>query len=186
MRIALFTGSLSGSDERHATGAAALATELASRGHGIVYGGGRVGLMGIVADAALAAGGEVIGVTPQALVDREVAHHGVTELLIVSSMHERKARMVDLADAMVALPGGVGTLDEFFEAWTWQLLGLHEKPVALYDQDGYWTSLIGTLAHIVDEGFLSDEHRRALIVARDVDDLVTQIEQWTPPRQKWV
>jgi uncharacterized protein (TIGR00730 family) len=152
----------------------------------VVYGGGKVGLMGVVADAALAAGGEVIGVTPRTLVEREVAHHGVTRLEVVETMHERKARMVELADALVALPGGVGTLDEFFEAWTWQLLGIHDKPVALYDIDGYWQPLRGLLDQIVADRFLGQEHRAALIEATDPDALVEAIERWSPPRQKWI
>lgn len=186
MRIAIFTGSLTGADPRHAAGAAALARHLAEHGHGVVFGGGRVGLMGVVADAALAAGGEVIGVTPGTLVEREVAHHGVTRLEVVDTMHERKARMTELADAMVALPGGVGTLDEFFEAWTWQLLGIHAKPVCLYDIDGSGTRLLSLLDGIVDGGFLGREHRDALIVAREPQELLDAVHAWRAPRQKWI
>lgn len=186
MRIALFTGSAVGANDAYINEAARLASHLAKAGHGVVYGGGKVGLMGIVADAALAAGGEVIGVTPRTLVEREVAHHGVTRLEVVETMHERKARMVDLADALVALPGGVGTLDEFFEAWTWQLLGIHDKPVALYDIDGYWEPLRGLLDQIVAEQFLGPEHRAALIEATDPGALIDAIERWSPPAQKWV
>ena len=186
MRIAIFTGSAVGAKDAYIDEAARLAAHLAKAGHGVVYGGGKVGLMGVVADAALAAGGEVIGVTPRTLVEREVAHHGVTRLEVVETMHERKARMVELADALVALPGGVGTLDEFFEAWTWQLLGIHDKPVALYDIDGYWQPLRGLLDQIVADRFLGQEHRAALIEATDPDALVEAIERWSPPRQKWI
>jgi uncharacterized protein (TIGR00730 family) len=186
MRIALFCGSATGDRPLFAEQCAELARALVGAGHGIVYGGGKVGLMGIIADAALAAGGEVIGVTPQTLVEREVAHHGVTRLEVVQTMHERKARMVELADAMVALPGGVGTLDEFFEAWTWQLLGIHAKPVALYDVDGYWLKLRELLDGIVDEGFLGAAHRQALIHAHAADELLACLAEWQPPHQKWV
>ncbi len=186
MRIAIFTGSAAGHSPVYADAATTLATYLAGHGHGIVFGGGKVGLMGVVADAALAAGGEVIGVIPQALVDREVAHHGVTQLDIVTTMHERKARMVDLADALVALPGGVGTLDEFFESWTWLLLGIHAKPVALYDVDGYWQPLRTTLEQMVGEGFLGAPHHDGLIVATEPADLLTQIAGWESPARKWV
>ncbi|HRC06826.1 MAG TPA: TIGR00730 family Rossman fold protein [Miltoncostaeales bacterium] len=186
MRIAIFTGSAVGAKETYTTGAAQLASHLAKEGHAIVYGGGKVGLMGVVADAALAAGGEVIGVTPKTLVEREVAHHGVTRLEVVDTMHERKARMVDLADAMVALPGGVGTLDELFEAWTWQLLGIHSKPVALYDIDDYWAPMRSLLDQIVAERFLGEEHLAALIQETDPDALIDAISRWSPPTQKWI
>jgi uncharacterized protein (TIGR00730 family) len=186
VRIAIFTGSAVGAKETYTTGAAQLASHLAKAGHAIVYGGGKVGLMGVVADAALAAGGEVIGVTPKTLVEREVAHHGVTRLEVVDTMHERKARMVDLADAMVALPGGVGTLDELFEAWTWQLLGIHSKPVALYDIDDYWAPMRSLLDQIVAERFLGEEHLAALIQETDPDALIDAISRWSPPTQKWI
>jgi uncharacterized protein (TIGR00730 family) len=186
VRIAIFTGSAVGAKETYTTGAAQLASHLAKEGHAIVYGGGKVGLMGVVADAALAAGGEVIGVTPKTLVEREVAHHGVTRLEVVDTMHERKARMVDLADAMVALPGGVGTLDELFEAWTWQLLGIHSKPVALYDIDDYWAPMRSLLDQIVAERFLGEEHLAALIQETDPDALIDAISRWSPPTQKWI
>ena len=186
VRVALFTGSAVGASQRYAEAVADLARHLAAAGHGIVFGGGRVGLMGVVADAAMAAGGEVIGVTPRTLVEREVAHHGITRLEVVETMHERKARMVELADALVALPGGVGTLDEFFEAWTWQLLGIHSKPVALYDVDGYWEGLRATLDRIAAEGFLGATHRAALIQVSDPVALVAAVREWRPPQQKWV
>ena len=145
MRVAVFTGSQAGPPS-HRDAAAAFATDLARAGVGIVYGGGHVGLMGVVADAALAAGGEVVGVIPQHLVDDEVAHPGLPRLEVVDSMHERKARMADLADAFVALPGAAGTLEELFEAWTWGMLGLHAKPTALLDVDGFWQPLLDPAA----------------------------------------
>ena len=198
MRIAIFTGSAVGAKETYTTGAAQLASHLAKEGHAIVYGGGKVGLMGEVADVRLAAENERtisrtngvpginIGVTPKTLVEREVAHHGVTRLEVVDTMHERKARMVDLADSMVALPGGVGTLDELFEAWTWQLLGIHSKPVALYDIDDYWAPMRSLLDQIVAERFLGEEHLAALIQETDPDALIDAISRWSPPTQKWI
>ena len=185
-RICVFCASTPGIRPSYAEGTRALARALVAGGHSLVYGGGNVGLMGVVADAALAAGGEVIGVTPKTLVEREVAHHGVTRLEVVDTMHERKARMVDLADAMVALPGGVGTLDELFEAWTWQLLGIHSKPVALYDIDDYWAPMRSLLDQIVAERFLGEEHLAALIQETDPDALIDAISRWSPPTQKWI
>ena len=140
MRIAVFLGSSPGPDH-HRAAAAGLGRAIAEAGHGLVYGGAHVGLMGVLADAALAAGGEVVGVLPQNLVEREVGHSGLTRLELVGSMHERKARMADLADAFVALPGGTGTLDELIEIMTWSQLGLHHKPVALYDVDEFWATV---------------------------------------------
>jgi len=150
----------------------ALADGLVAQGIGIVYGGARVGLMGLLADRALAAGGEVIGVIPRDLFDREVPHRGVTRLVEVDSMHERKARMAELADAFVALPGGVGTLEELFEVFTWQLLGIHPKPVALLDPDGFYDPLVEQLDRIVAQGYLSPERRAALPRFQDVHELL--------------
>jgi uncharacterized protein (TIGR00730 family) len=153
VRFAIFTGSASGPSQ-HIEAVTTFAAELVAGGAGIVYGGGRVGLMGAIADAALAAGGEVIGVIPDFLVDREVAHMGLTRLEVVVNMHERKARMAELADAFVALPGGAGTLDELFEAWTWGQLGLHDKPVALLDVDGFYGPLVQQLGAMAAAGYL--------------------------------
>src|SRR3954469_8400794 len=144
---------------RHREAAVALAEGLVARDVGIVYGGATVGLMGVLADAALAAGGEVIGVIPRDLFAREVPHRGVTRLVEVDSMHERKAQMTELADAFVALPGGVGTLEELFEVFTWRLLGIHDKPVALLDPDGFFDPLVAQLDRIVAEGYLSADKR---------------------------
>lgn len=153
-RVCVFCGSASGSRPGYAGAARELGTRLAHRGIGLVYGGAAVGLMGTVADAALAAGGEVIGVIPGALVDREIAHPGLSELHVVGSMHERKALMAELSGAFVALPGGLGTLEELFEVCTWRQLGLHAKPIALLDVEGYWAGLLAFLAHTEAEGFL--------------------------------
>ncbi len=161
-RLCVFCGSSAGREPGHRRLAEALARALAERGIGIVYGGARVGLMGALADAALAAGGEVIGVIPRALIEREIGHTGLTELRIVESMHERKALMAELADGFVALPGGVGTLEELFEVWTWAQLGLHAKPCALLDTDGFYAPLVAFLDHQVDAGFVRAAHRAML------------------------
>jgi uncharacterized protein (TIGR00730 family) len=154
----------------------------------VVYGGGRVGLMGALADAALAAGGEVIGVIPQELVDRELAHRGLTELHVVGSLHERKALMAGLADAFAALPGGFGTLDELLEQLTWSQLGLHAKPVGLLDVAGYWRPLIALARHATDEGFVREADLAAIAVAEDADALLGRLSALTRedrPRPKW-
>ena len=184
MRIAVFTGSHDGPPS-HRAAAAAFATSLAGAGVGIVYGGGHVGLMGVVADAALAAGGEVIGVIPQHLVDDEVAHPGLPRLEVVQSMHERKAVMADLSDAFVALPGAAGTLEELFEAWTWGMLGLHAKPTALFDVDGFWQPLLGQLRRMVDDGYLDAARLDALGVVTDAKGLLAFVEGYEHPARKW-
>ena len=183
-RIAIFTGSHAG-PASHAAAAAAFAHDLAAAGVGIVYGGGHVGLMGVVADAALAAGGEVIGVMPQHLVDDEVAHPGLPRLEVVGSMHERKAVMADLADAFVALPGAAGTLEELFEAWTWGMLGLHAKPTALFDVDGFWQPLLAQLRRMVDDGSLDGRRLDALGVVSDADQLLAFMAAYEHPARKW-
>ncbi|MGE0866566.1 MAG: TIGR00730 family Rossman fold protein [Vicinamibacterales bacterium] len=186
-RLCVFCGSSVGANPAYAEAATAMGTLLAKRGIGLVYGGGNVGLMGVVADAALAAGGEVIGVIPQALADREVAHHGVTDLRIVDSMHTRKAMMADLSDAFIAMPGGVGTFEEFFEAITWTQLGLHRKPCGLLNVAGFYTPLAFFIDQAVTDGFIKPVHRAAIIVdddpARLVETLAT-IE--IPDVPKWI
>ena len=184
MRIAVFTGSRSG-PPAHAEAAAAFATGLAAAGVGIVYGGGHVGLMGVVADAALAAGGEVVGVIPQHLVDDELAHPGLPRLEVVGSMHERKARMADLSDAFVALPGAAGTLEELFEAWTWGMLGLHTKPTALLDVDGFWQPLLAQLRRMVDDGYLDGGRLDALGMVPDAAGLLEFVAAYEHPARKW-
>jgi uncharacterized protein (TIGR00730 family) len=163
-RVAVFCGSSTGADERYASAALALADALATRGHGLVYGGASVGLMGVLADAALAAGVEVIGVIPEGLFDREIAHRGLTELHAVPSLAERKALMAELADAFVALPGGYGTLDELFEMVTWTQLGVHAKPVGLLEVGDFWAPLRAFLAGAQAAGFV-----RRRLVDHDTD-----------------
>jgi len=177
VKVAVFTGSSPGT-EAHRRAATAFARDLVEAGAGIVYGGARVGLMGVVADAALAAGGEVYGVMPQHLVNREIAHAGLTRLDIVATMHERKARMAELADAFVALPGGAGTLEELFEIWTWRQLGLHDKPVALLDLDGFYRPLTEQLQVMTAAGYLSASYRDSLGLVTDADTFL----RWARPR----
>ena len=155
--------------------ARAVGASIARRGWGVVYGGASVGSMGAVADAALAAGGEVQGVIPQSMVDRELAHTGLTRLWIVRSMHERKARMHELADAFVALPGGCGTLDETFEAITWMQLGLHRKPIGFLDTGGFWQPIARWFERAVAEGFVPDEHARTIVFAEDVESILDRL-----------
>ncbi len=172
----------------YAEAARSFGASAARRGVGVVYGGGRVGLMGAVADAALAAGGEVIGVIPQELVDRELAHQGLTELHVVGSLHERKALMADLSDGFAALPGGFGTLDELMEQLTWSQLGLHEKPVGLLDVEGYWRPLIALARHATEEGFVRESDLAAIAVAEDAEALLDRLARMTAeerPRPKW-
>lgn len=170
-RVCVYAGSRPGVDSAYADAAAGLGRLLAAEGIGVVYGGGRVGLMGVMADAALAAGAEVVGVIPQALMEREVAHAGV-DLRVVGSMHERKALMAELADAFVALPGGMGTLEEVVEMATWAQLGIHGKPVGVLNVAGYYDALAAWLDTAVDRGFLRPEHRGLLRVERDAGELL--------------
>ncbi|HEY0116413.1 MAG TPA: TIGR00730 family Rossman fold protein [Allosphingosinicella sp.] len=171
-RLAVYCGAAMGSDPAHAELARQLGTRMAERGIALVYGGGHRGLMGVVADAVLAAGGAAFGVIPQALVDLEVAHTGLTELHIVTNMHERKALMTELTDAFVAIPGGIGTLDELFEAWSWNALGYHAKPFAMLAEDGFWDDLLAFLDTASRSGFISAERRRQLLVARSPDEAI--------------
>jgi uncharacterized protein (TIGR00730 family) len=164
-QLAVYCGSAPGSDPAFAEATRATAAAMVRERIQLVYGGGRLGLMGLIADSVLELGGEVYGVIPQALVDIEVAHPSVTELHIVETMHERKAKMTELADAFLALPGGVGTLDEFFEAWSWNALGYHKKPFCLLNVKGYWDGLIEFIDHATESGFMSAARRRQLLVA---------------------
>jgi hypothetical protein len=166
-RVLVFCGSSPGARAEYAMSARALGGLLAQRGLGLVYGGASVGLMGAVADGALAGGGEVIGVIPRQLVAREIAHAGLTDLREVTTMHERKALMAELSDAVIALPGGTGTLDELFELFTWSQLGLHRMPIGLLDVAGYWQPLLAMLDHMVAERLLRAEHRATLLVHTD-------------------
>lgn len=167
-RLAVYCGSSMGREAWFGEVARALGEEMARRGIALVYGGGHRGLMGVVADAVLAGGGAAFGVIPQALVDLEVAHTGLTELHVVATMHERKAMMTELTDAFVAIPGGIGTLDELFEAWSWNALGYHSKPFALLNAGGFWDQMIGFLDHVTASGFMSPARRAQLIVADGV------------------
>jgi uncharacterized protein (TIGR00730 family) len=187
-RVCVFCGASSGRSPAYAEAARELGTELAARGLGLAYGGGRVGLMGAVADATLAAGGEAVGVIPQELVDRELAHGGLTELRVVGSLHERKALMAELADAFVALPGGFGTLDELLEQLTWSQLGLHTKPVGLLDVADYWRPLIELARHATEEGFVREADLASIAVATEAGALLDRLERMTGeerPRPKW-
>jgi uncharacterized protein (TIGR00730 family) len=186
-RLCVFSGSSPGGHPDYAQAAAELGRVLAAEGIGLVYGGAHVGLMGTVADAALEGGGHVIGVIPQSLVDREIAHPGISDLRIVESMHERKALMADLSDAFVALPGGVGTLEELFEVYTWNQLGLHAKPLGLFNVRGYFDGLARFLDHAVAERFVTPKHRAMLLVDEDLGALLDGLDAWEAPTQpKWI
>jgi uncharacterized protein (TIGR00730 family) len=186
-RVCVFSGSSPGADPAYRAAAAELGRRLADRGIELVYGGAHVGLMGAVADAALEGGGDVIGVIPQSLADREIAHPGVSDLRVVDSMHERKAVMAELADAFVALPGGVGTLEELFEVYTWNQLGLHAKPLGLLNVRGYFDGLAGFLDHATAERFVTPQHRAMLLVSGDLGELLDGLAAWRAPAQpKWI
>jgi uncharacterized protein (TIGR00730 family) len=186
-RVCVFCGSSDGRDPVHREAARAFGDLLARRGLGLVYGGGGAGLMGAVADAALGAGGEVIGVIPHGLERRELGHRGLTEMRVVGSMHERKAVMAGLSDAFVALPGGMGTLEELAEAATWSQLGIHAKPVGLLDVAGYWAPLTAFFDHAADLGFIRPEHRAIVIVERDPVALLDRLATWHPPSaERWL
>ncbi len=180
-RVCVFCGSRTGVRPTYVESARAMGRALARKGIGLVYGGGSIGLMGAMADAALAAGGEVVGVIPGALDAREVGHHGLTRLEVVPSMHARKARMAELADAFVALPGGIGTLEELAEILTWAALGMHAKPIGLLDVDGYFDRLLAFLAHAEGEGFLGPEQRGFLVSAGTPDALLEGFASFVPP-----
>jgi uncharacterized protein (TIGR00730 family) len=177
-RLCVFAGSSSGADPAYRQAAAALGRVLAERRVAVVYGGGSVGLMGALADAVLEAGGEVIGVIPQRLVDREIAHEGLSELRIVATMHERQALMSELSEAALALPGGMGTLEEVFELVTWSQLGIHHKPCGLLNVRGYFDPLAALLDHAVDNGFVKPEHREILIIEEDPATLLERVAAW--------
>lgn len=181
-RICVYCGSSNRVDERWREIARVMAACLARRGIGVVFGGGSVGLMGELADAALAAGSEVIGVIPRKLLDLELGHRGVSELVVVETMHERKHRMAELSDGFVALPGGWGTLEEIFEVTTWTQLGYHEKPVGLLNADGYYDQLLAFLDQSTELGFIRPQHRPILQAANDPDELLDRLEVVELPR----
>lgn len=185
--ICAFCGSSAGSNGAYRAAAENLGRALARDGRRLVFGGGNVGLMGVLADSALESGGEVIGVIPRHLVDLEVAHAGLSELRVVDSMHQRKQLMADLADGFVILPGGLGTLEEFFEIWTWGQLGLHRKPYGLLNVASYFDSLLSFLDHAVSERFIPAEHRALLLVSQDPAALLEGLDSHTVPfTPKWI
>jgi uncharacterized protein (TIGR00730 family) len=187
-QVCVFCGSSGGGRPVYAAAARRLGAALAARGLGLVYGGGHVGLMGVVADAVLSGGGRVVGVIPEALAGKELAHGGLSELHVVGTMHQRKALMADRADAFAALPGGFGTADELFEILTWAQLGLHAKPVGLLNVAGFFDPLLTWLDHAVGEGFLRPEHRGLVLVAGEADGLIDRLAAWRPEpwRGKWI
>jgi len=186
-RLCVFCGSSPGRDPAYLEAATAMGTTIAQRGLGLVYGGARVGLMGAVADAALAAGAEVTGVLPKALMRKEIAHEGLTRLEVVASMHERKARMAELSDGFVALPGGAGTLEEIFEIWTWGQLGFHGKPAGFLNVSGYFDGLSTFLDHTVAEAFVKPVHRQMLSFHSTPDALLDALMAYEPPvAEKWI
>lgn len=185
--VCVFLGSNMGNSSAYRDAAQALGAELARRGITLVFGGSGVGLMRVLADAVLGAGGTVTGVIPQCLVERDVAHPGLSEQCVVATMHERKARMMELADGFIALPGGLGTLEEFFEVLTWAQLGLHEKPCGLLDVDGYYRELSAFLDKAADVGFVKRVHRELAITERDPATLLDRLERFVPPWvSKWI
>jgi uncharacterized protein (TIGR00730 family) len=185
--VCVFCGASIGANPAYRDAAVALGQAIARRGLTLVYGGGAVGLMGIVADAAMAAGGEVVGIIPQSLLDAEVGHKGLSRLEVVDGMHARKARMAELSDAFIALPGGLGTLEELFEVWTWGQLGYHAKPLGLLDVNGFYEKLGGFLDHIVEEGFVRPQHRAMLLLGQQADALLDGMNEFVAPvAPKWV
>lgn len=185
--ICVYCGSRPGRLQDYADSARALASALVSRNIGLVYGGASVGIMGLLADAVLAAGGNVVGVIPEALLKKEIAHLDLTELHVTQSMHERKMLMADLSDGFIALPGGIGTLEEIFEVWTWAQLGLHSKPCGLLNTAGYYDRLADFLDHTVAEGFLQSQYRSMLCVEDSAEKLLNRLHQYAPPAvAKWV
>lgn len=187
MRLCVFCGSSAGQDPVYIETARLLGEALAANGIELVYGGASVGLMGAMADAVLAKGGHVIGVMPQALVDKEIAHAGLSDLRVVGSMHERKAMMAELSDGFIALPGGLGTFEELFEVWTWAQLGYHKKPCALLNVAGFYDKLAGFLDDVVERGFVKPIHRAMLIVKDEPAALIDAIRAYEPPKvEKWI
>jgi uncharacterized protein (TIGR00730 family) len=180
-RVCVYAGSAPGASPAYAEVSRRIVGELVRRGAGVVYGGGSLGLMGVLADAAVDAGGEVIGVIPRFLDEREIGHHGVTDLRVVETMHERKMLMADLADAFLVLPGGIGTLEEVIEMLSWSQLGLHRKPIGLLDVDGFWGPLVGLLDHMTAEKFVGLDHRKLLLSSAEPLELLDAMEAWEPP-----
>jgi uncharacterized protein (TIGR00730 family) len=186
-RITVFCGSNSGTNNLYQEQAYALGKELAKRRIGLVYGGANTGLMGAVANGALDNNGEVIGVLPHFLMQKEIAHNGLTELIAVETMHERKLKMNDLCDGVITLPGGLGTLEEFFEMFTWAQMGLHQKPVAILNVDGFFNSLLDFINTSTEKGFLKEIDSKRLLLSDNIEDLISQMENFTLPTVgKWI
>lgn len=183
--VCVFCGSSAGQSPRYVEVARAVGRALADAGIAVVYGGGKVGLMGAVADGALEAGGQVVGIIPKALMTKELAHKGVSELIVVETMHERKALMHARSDGFLTLPGGAGTLEELFEVWTWAQLGYHQKPCAILDVEGFYAPLLAHIDQMVSQGFLKAMYRDALIVGDDLEQVLTQMSQHVPLPTKW-
>lgn len=185
MKIAVFCGSGLGVNPIFAEEARRLGVLLVQQGHELVYGGGKTGLMGVIADSVLEAGGKVSGVMPVALIDKEVQHTGVTELFIVADMHERKAKMAELADAFIAMPGGIGTLEEIFEIWTWGQLGYHHKACGFLNVEGYYDQLLGFIGTVVDQQFMKPEYAKMMQVSADPSELLNMLQHYEAPKAKW-
>ena len=183
--VCVFCGSHSGANESYAVAARATGEALVRAGIGLVYGGGRVGLMGVLADAVLSRGGQVTGVMPRALVEREIAHRELSDLRVVETMHERKEVMATLADAFIALPGGAGTLEEIFEQWTWSQLGIHAKACGFLNVNGYFTPLLAMIDHMVAEGFLAAPFAAMLVIETEPENLLARLRKFQPPARKW-
>jgi uncharacterized protein (TIGR00730 family) len=186
-RICVFCGSSQGSRPEYRAAAEEMGAELVRRKIGLVFGGGKVGLMGVIADAVLKADGEAVGVIPEHIMSREIGHKGLTKLHVVHSMHERKALMADLSDAFIAMPGGFGTLEEFCEVLTWSQLGLHAKPCGILNVSGYYTPLLAMFDHAVEERFLKPENRALVLARNSAAELLQAFESWRPVRvEKWL
>lgn len=185
--ICVFCGASEGSSPEYRLAAEQLGKTIANQNRRLIYGGGNKGLMGIIANAVLANGGEVIGVIPERLVQAETAHHGITRLEVVENMHQRKARLSELADGFIAMPGGTGTLEEVFEVWTGMQIGYHEKPVALFNVSGFWQSLLNFLEHSVNEGFIRKSFYQTLIVSDNNELILKYMDEFVPKDlQRWV
>ncbi|MCX8639448.1 TIGR00730 family Rossman fold protein [Gilliamella sp. B3172] len=185
--ICVFCGASEGTSPEYSLAAEQLGKTIANQNRRLIYGGGNKGLMGIIANAVLANGGEVIGVIPERLVQAETAHHGITRLEVVENMHQRKARLSELADGFIAMPGGTGTLEEVFEVWTGMQIGYHEKPVALFNVSGFWQSLLNFLEHSVNEGFIRDSFYQTLIVSDNNELILKRMDEFVPKDlQRWV
>jgi uncharacterized protein (TIGR00730 family) len=187
-RVCVYAGSASGVSESYTSASHAAVAELVGRGADVVYGGGSLGLMGVLADAALEAGGKVTGIIPRFLDDREVGHHGITELRVVETMHERKRLMAELSDAFLVLPGGIGTLEEVVEMLSWSQLGLNRKPIGLLDVDGFWQPLVALLDHMTAQGFVGVDHRKLIVHDPDPIAVLDAMEAWEAPKvaRRWL